>query len=197
MTPVAWALFLLLLGLIFLVLEFFIPSGGSLAVMCALSLLAAIIVGFLADRSGWTGASILLAVCLIVPTAVAAAIRWWPHTPIGRSMMVQRPTSADEVLPETPAYRSLKDLVGRQGYAKGLMLPSGLVVIDGKTYDAVSEGMPIEASQPIVVVSVSTQRLVVRPDQAIRAELVEPKTVASAADPNRPLVDDIPDPFAE
>ena len=43
-----WAFMLLGLGLIFLVLEFFIPSSGSLAVMCALSLLAAIGIGFAA-----------------------------------------------------------------------------------------------------------------------------------------------------
>ena len=53
------------------------------------------------------------------------------------------------------------------------MLPSGMVVIDGKTYDAVSEGVPIEAEQTVLVVGVSTQRLVVRPDTTIRAELAE------------------------
>src|SRR5436189_236087 len=58
MTPLAWALVLLLLGLVFLVLEFFVPSGGALAVMCALSFLGAIVVGFFAGP--WTGASILL-----------------------------------------------------------------------------------------------------------------------------------------
>jgi hypothetical protein len=149
----------------------------------------------MADRSGWIGASILLAVCVIVPLSIAATVRWWPHTPIGKMMLIQPPQSADEVLPETPAYRGLKDLVGKHGHAKGLMLPSGLVVVEGKTYDAVSEGMPIEANQPIVVVSVSTQRLVVRPDTAVRAELAD-EAAAAGADPNQPLVDDIPDPFA-
>jgi membrane-bound serine protease (ClpP class) len=214
-----WALVLLGLGLIFLILEFFIPSSGSLAVMCALSLLAAIGIGFAAGP--WTGLLILLTVCLVVPSALVAAVNWWPETPIGRMILIQRPKSSDDVLPETPAYRTMKDLVGRRGLAKGLMLPSGIVVIEGKSYDAVSEGTPIEAGQPILVVSVSTQRLIVRPDNTIRAELVAPPlpedelapdeeyAAASlvgdevalgaepASDPNVPLVQDIPDPFAD
>jgi membrane-bound ClpP family serine protease len=190
-----WAILLLLLGLVLLVLEFFVPSGGTLAVMCALSLLAAIIVGFLAGP--WTGAFILLTVCLVVPAACGAAVRWWPDTPIGKLMLIQRPRSADEVLPETVAYRGLRDLVGRRGKAKGLMLPSGLVLIDGKTYDAVSEGVPIESGQQVIVVHVSTQRLVVRPDNTIQAELAETPPAAPAKNPNEPLVADVPDPFAE
>src|SRR5436190_1570958 len=196
MTPLVWAIMLLLLGLVFLVLEFFIPSGGALAVMCALSFLAAIIVGFMAGP--WTGAGIVLAICVIVPNAVGAAIRWWPDTPIGKLMLIQRPRTSDEVLPETMAYRGLKDLVGRRGRSKGLMLPSGSVLIDGKTYDAVSDGMPIEPHQHVIVVGISTQRLVVRPDNTIQAQLAdEPISDAPAATSNEPLVADIPDPFAE
>jgi membrane-bound ClpP family serine protease len=92
----------------------------------------------------------------------------------------------------------LKELIGRHGHTKGLMLPSGTVVIDGKTYDAVSEGMPIEANETVVVVGISTQRLIVRPGHAVRAERGDAAPTASpAADLNQPLIDDIPDPFAE
>ncbi len=194
-----WAWLLLCLGLVLLVLEFFIPSGGTLAVMCALSLLAAIVLGFAAGP--WTGVSILLTVAFVVPAAVAAAVRWWPDTPIGRMILIQRPKSSDEVLPQTITYRGLKDLVGRRGQAKGLMLPSGLVLIDGKSYDAVSDGMAIEQGQAVIVVGVSTQRLIVRPDTTIAAELADsrhPGEAAPAAEsPAGPLVTDIPDPFAE
>jgi len=192
--PTTWSLLLLALGLVFLVLEFFVPSGGALAVLCSLSLLAAIVVGFMAGP--WTGMGILLTEVLIVPAAIAAAVKWWPDTPIGRLILIPRPSSPDEVLPDTEAYRGLKDLVGKRGTARGMMLPSGLVVIDGRTYDAVSEGVPIEANQTVLVVAISTQRLVVRPDTTIRAELADtaPLAAASAADP---LTQEIADPFAE
>ena len=162
--------------------------------MCALSFLAAIIIGFIAGP--WTGTIVLLIICLVVPSASAAAVRWWPDTPIGKLVLIQRPRSADEVLPETVAYRGLKDLVGRRGKSKGLMVPSGSVVIEGKTYDAVSEGTPIEPQQSVIVIGVSTQRLVVRPDNTIQAQLVSEQSPPPAPS-NEPLIADIPDPFAE
>jgi membrane-bound serine protease (ClpP class) len=167
-------------------------------VLCALSFLAAIVVGFIAGP--WTGAAVLLAECVIVPTSVSAAVRWWPDTPIGRLMLIQRPRTSDEVLPETVAYRGLKDLVGRRGQSKGLMMPGGSVIIDGKAYDAVSEGQPIDPHQPIIVVGVSTQRLVIRPDNTIEAQLADQPATGKTQpppDPNQPLIADIPDPFAE
>jgi membrane-bound ClpP family serine protease len=190
-----WAILLLILGLVLLVLEFFVPSGGTLAVMCALSFVAAIVLGFL--HGPWTGALTMLAVCLVVPASVGASVRWWPNTPIGKLILIQRPRSSEDVLPETVAYRGLRDLVGRRGKAKGLMLPSGLVTIDGKSYDAVSEGRPIEPGQQVVVVHVSTQRLIVRADNTIEAQLAEEAEATPASKSNEPLVADIPDPFAE
>src|SRR5215471_8639205 len=97
MSPLAWSILLLVLGLVFLALEFVIPSGGALGVLCALSFLAAIVVGFFAGP--WTGTLVLLTVCIVVPLSVSAAVRWWPDTPIGKLMLVERPRSADEVLP--------------------------------------------------------------------------------------------------
>lgn len=190
MSFATWALLLLALGLLLLVLEFFIPSGGGLAVLCALSFLGAIVAGFL--EGPLTGALILLAEVVIVPLAVGLAIKWWPETPFGRLMLVPLPKSPADVLPQTEAYVGLADLIGRRGLAKGTMLPSGLVIIEGKTYDAVSEGVAIEAGQAVVVVQISTQRLVVRPDTTIRAELADPP--ATTGDP---LAREIPDPFAE
>jgi membrane-bound ClpP family serine protease len=195
MSPLVWSILLLILGLAFLILEFLIPSGGALGVLCALSFLSAIVVGFIAGP--WTGATILLAECIIVPASVSAAVRWWPDTPVGKLMLIQRPRNSDEVLPETVAYRGLKDLVGRRGQSKGLMMPGGSVIIDGKTYDAVSEGQPIEPHQPIIVVGVSTQRLVIRADNTIEAQLADQSSSVPTADKNQPLIADIPDPFAE
>jgi membrane-bound ClpP family serine protease len=203
MDATTWALLLLAVGIVFLVLEFFVPSGGSLAVLCALSLLAAIVVGFLAGR--WTGLGILTIEAVVVPAALVAAIRWWPETPIGRLIMLRRPESPDEVLPETENYRGLGQLVGRRGSAKGTMLPSGHVVIEGRVYDAISAGGAIEANQDILVIGVSTQRLVVRPDTTIRAELADLKSPANAAtaatkSPEQaaqdPLAQEFADPFA-
>ena len=43
-------------------------------------------------------------------------------------------------MPDTPERRTLRQLVGKLGVAKSVMLPSGAVLIDGQTIDALSEG---------------------------------------------------------
>ena len=186
MSFLGWALLLLVLGCVFLVLEFFIPSSGTLGVLAGLCLVAAIVLAFLKGPAEGTG--MLIAVSIIVPTACFLAVKYWPHTPIGRLILIQRPEHPEEVLPETEAYRGLSALVGRKGQAKSMMLPAGAVQIEGRSYDAVSEGMAIDPGTAIVVVGVSMQRIVVRPDDSpVPAELVAdlgiPSLEASPAEP--------------
>jgi hypothetical protein len=110
----------------------------------------------------------LVVTIVVVPAVLASAVRWWPHTPIGRLMLVARPEHPDDVLPDTEEYRGLKSLIGKVGKSKSKMLPSGAIVIEGRTYDAVSEGMAIDAGVFVKVVAVKTNRIVVRAtDQAM------------------------------
>jgi membrane-bound serine protease (ClpP class) len=204
MSFLAWALLLLLLGCIFLVLEFFVPSSGTLGVLAGLSLVGAIVLAFL--EGPVQGTAMVIAVSVIVPTACLLAVKYWPHTPIGRLILVPRPERPDEVLPETEAYRGLTQLVGRKGLAKSVMLPAGSVQIDGRMYDAVSQGMPIDPGTPVVVVGVSMQRIVVRTDDSpLPAEVVPdielpplqaaaPPTAATLAS-SEPIVSPFEDPL--
>ena len=52
MSLLLWALVLLLAGVIFLALEFFVPSSGTLGVLAALSFVAAIVLGGLGGALG-------------------------------------------------------------------------------------------------------------------------------------------------
>jgi membrane protein implicated in regulation of membrane protease activity len=52
--------------------------------------------------------------------------------------------------------------IGKRGVARRLMVPSGQVLIGGRSYEATSEGPAIEAGHAVVVVKVATRRLVVR-----------------------------------
>ena len=81
---------------------------------------------------------------------------------MGKVILIKRPESADDVLPDTNEYH-LDKMVGKSGVAKSDLLPSGDVRIEGRTYDAVSNGMAINKGQAVRVVAVNTQRLVVRP----------------------------------
>jgi membrane-bound ClpP family serine protease len=161
MSPVFWAAILLLVGLTLSLVEIFIPSGGVIGFLSFTSIIAAIVMAFL--QSGPTVGVIFLSVaCLAVPLVVATAFRFLPRTPIGKRLLPDIPT-ADEVLPDREERRRLRELVGRVGEAKSKMLPSGAVMIDGQTIDAVSEGQPIEPGQTVRVIAVRGTLVVVRP----------------------------------
>jgi membrane-bound ClpP family serine protease len=160
MEPYLWPTILLLLGLALVFLEIFVPSGGILSVLAACSVVASIVVAF--TNGFMTGTVMLLAATVLVPCAIGLAVRWWPHTPLGKLILIKRPDSEDEVLPDTEQYHRDK-LIGKIGVTRCDLLPGGDVRIEGRNYDAVSTGMPIDKGQRVRVVEINTQRLVVRP----------------------------------
>ncbi|MFV1967235.1 MAG: NfeD family protein [Pirellulaceae bacterium] len=172
MDMVFWSILLLLVGLGLIFLEIFVPSGGLLSCLSALAIVASLVVAFL--RGIPFGVLMLGITSLVLPTVIGAALRWWPHTPIGRLILIQRPKNPDDVLPESEEYRGLEELVGRRGTAKSRMMPSGAVRIENRTYDAISEGMPIDEGQCVEVIDVRTHRIVVRPSSEARPLEVPP-----------------------
>lgn len=190
-----WAILLLLLGISCLVLEMFIPSGGLLGVLAGLSIVGAIILAFMAGPV--QGLVMTLFVTMLIPIMLGVAVKFWPETPLGRLILLRRPHGADEVLPETEAYRTINALIGKRGLAKSVMLPSGVVTVEGKTYDAVSNGLPIEPGQNVRVIGIDTQRLVVRVDDE---PFKEPVPAVEQTSGDAPLsqspLPGIEDPFA-
>ncbi len=156
----AWASLLLVLGIGLAVLEVFFPSGGILGFLTVCAVIAAIVVAF---KAGPIVGMVVLVISVIgLPTAIVLALRYWPKTAMGRRILLMTP-SGDDALPDTPRRRLLKDLVGKTGRAKSKMLPSGAIVIEGRTIDAVSEGIFIEPDTPVQVTEVRGNRVVVRP----------------------------------
>jgi len=147
------------MGLSLAFLEVFFPSAGILAFFSGSALLGAIMLGF--KSSATIGLTVTTAVVLGVPSLIVLGFRLWPHTYIGRQVLLDAPR-AEDVLPDEEQRRHLKTLVGRLGRARCRMLPSGAVSVDGQTLDATSEGMVIEAGQTVRVIKIDAKRLVVR-----------------------------------
>lgn len=184
-----WASLLLVLGMALAVLEIFVPSGGILGFLAVMSVLASVVVAFFEGETA--GIGFLAAAIFGLPAVIVIALKWWPQTPIGRKVLLTVP-DRDEVLPDDPR-RQFRSLIGRTGKAKSQMLPGGVIVIDGRTLDAVSDGVPIDAGQPIRVVDVQATTLVVRP-----LEEEDEKQPESPDDPlSRPIDAVGPDPFEE
>jgi membrane-bound ClpP family serine protease len=183
-----WAILLLALGMGLAVMEVFFPSAGILASLPAAAVLAAIIRGF--QRGAAVGFAILGVAIVGLPPFVVFAYRYWPRTAMGRRVMLTAPSSED-VLPDPSDRQFLKSLIGHVGRAKCKMLPGGVVTIDGRNIEAVSEGASVEMGQPVRVIAIRGNRVVVR---QVEDEISDP----SAADPlQRPIETILPDPFDE
>jgi membrane-bound serine protease (ClpP class) len=184
-----WPILLLVLGLGIAFLEIFFPTGGILAFFSGASLLAAILLGFRSGGPG-LGLTVTSAVVIGVPLLISLAFRIWPRTAVGKAVLLDAPR-AEDVLPDDHLRQQLKRLIGRVGKAKCRMLPSGVVLVDGQTLDAMSEGMVIEAGQTVRVIKVEAKRLVVR---AVEEEIPTP----AAENPlERPIDTIADDPFGE
>lgn len=184
----AWAILLLAVGLGLAILEIFFLSAGILGFLSAAAILTSVILGF---RDGpFAGVAILLVAVVGLPIVLVSALKVWPKTAMGRRVLLMSPKSED-VLPKNPRREHLKSFVGQTAYTKCEMMPGGAIIIDGRTVDAVSQGMPIEAGQPVRVIEVTANRVVVRP-------LSDEEVSATATDPmRRPIETVVPDPFDE
>jgi len=160
MSSMGWAVILMVVGLALVVLEIFIPSGGILGFLAVSAVLASIFVAF---TSGGTAEGLIFVAIAIIgmPSALLLALKWLPRTPFGRRLMLGVPDE-DEVLPEDDPRHQLQDLIGKWGTARSDMLPGGAIKIDGQTFEAVSEAGSIEIGEPVEVVKVRNNRLVVR-----------------------------------
>jgi membrane-bound serine protease (ClpP class) len=164
--------------MLLVLLEVFVPTAGVLGFLSVAAILSGIGLAFY--NGGLTvGFGFLFGTAVVLPIVLALAFRWFPETPIGRRLLPNLPTS-DEVLPDNEERRVLRGLLGKVGQAKSQMLPSGSVVVEGRTIDAVSEGLPIDAGQNVRVIEVRGSRVVVRPLEE-----------GEAATPARPETDDL------
>ncbi len=154
---------LLCLGVLLIVLEAFVPSGGLLGISALISAVAGIV--FLFRYEPIWGAIGLLMTVILGPMAFMSALKLLPSTNLGRTMVGQ---SGDEIArareESTRARRDEREqLVGLEGIAKTDMRPSGVIVIDGKQHDAVAAGAVIDRDQRVEVVAVDGFTVTVRP----------------------------------
>jgi membrane-bound ClpP family serine protease len=192
MDVLIWAILLLLLALVLIILEMFIPSGGILAFLAISAVVASVVLAF--ALSGPVAGTVMTALTVIlIPLVAAAAIRWWPHSPMGRLILNVRPGGRDEERPFLDLDQDpMQKLVGQRGRTKSKMLPSGAIVVGGRTYDAVSEGMPIDPNQEIEVIAVRGKHIVVRARREGAASGQTEDDVLS-----QPMDTLLPDPFQD
>lgn len=158
MSTLAWPLLLLAFGLLLLIAEVFIPSGGLIGLLAICCLILSLWQAF--RQSTTTGLWFLVADFLLMPLALAAAMYLWPRTPLAKRVFL-RPPAPEEIEVAHSSHR-LDHLIGQFGRALTPLRPSGMVDFDGRRLDGLSEEGLIPSGSLVQAVRVRSGQLVVR-----------------------------------
>jgi membrane-bound ClpP family serine protease len=141
----------MLAGIALLVVELLLPTHGVIGVMGVLSILIAVGRTFMVNE--WAGVGLAIACAAAVPFAWAAVIKIYPHTPIGRKMLLGPVVN----VPEAPPVR-----IGQRGVAISGLRPMGVCEFDGQRVEAVTEIGMLEPLTPVIVTAIHDHRPTVR-----------------------------------
>src|SRR5262245_52329214 len=123
------AYILIVVGLLLLAAELFIPTGGVLFVLSVSGLVVGVAMTFYYDAS--TGVATLVGVFIAIPAVVAVAFHYWPKTPLGRRFFLAG-NEADDTLANMPVNLELEQLRGRYGKTVSALRPAGITDFDGR-----------------------------------------------------------------
>ena len=157
-----YAILLLLLGIVIVLMEAFIPSGGILGVLAAIVLVGSLIFAF--KESDGVGFAFVGIVVVCVPAVVILGLKIFPKTPIGRRVILK--PSVESVEERGKAGVSDEDfshLQGKVGKTVTPLRPSGIIEINDERYSAVTEGELIDKDVEIIVVKIEGNSVVVEP----------------------------------
>jgi membrane-bound ClpP family serine protease len=156
-TELVWPSLCLAVGLLLLVAEVFVPSGGLIGVL-AVGFLGVSL--YLAFSTTSYGLIFLLVAVVMMPLMLMLAVYLWPRTPMAKYLFLSPPTRED-VEPDSQDLL-LERLVGQFGRTLTPLRPSGRVDFEGHRFEGVSEEGLIPAGVLVRAVQVRSGRLVVR-----------------------------------
>lgn len=157
-----WGLGLLVASLLLLIIEVFVPSGGLIAITAAGCAIGGVVCLFRVS-AGW-GLAGLGTMLVLGPAALSFAFKIWPHTPIGRKMLGERPEEQVEAERKAEAEERERRLalLGAEGVVRTDLRPVGVVEIGGHRFEALSEESLIRAGQRVRVTVVEPNQIKVR-----------------------------------
>jgi len=157
-----WFLFLLGASALFFVLEILIPSAGILGTLSLLALGGAIITLFAINTTyGLIG---VVAALFLVPAAFALALKLFPHTPIGKRLILNPPPDLNEPVHYTSTGEdNYDDLLHAEGTVISTLRPVGMVQFGPRKVECLAEPGPVEPGTQVKVVAVRGFEVKVRP----------------------------------
>jgi membrane-bound ClpP family serine protease len=165
------ALILFTIGVVLLIAEILLPTGGILVVVSLLFF--ALGVGIILARGTTTEAVVAIAGLAVgLPAAGFVAVSAWRRMSIGAAL----PEDAT-----APGASELEALKSRTGKTVSPMRPSGTVEFDGKRVDAMTEGVMLDAGVWVRCLDVKGGKVIVRQ--------MDPPADVTDIDPDAPVRD--------
>ncbi len=159
MYTLIWPILCVSIGLLLLLAEAFIPSGGLIGLLAMGLIGIGLWLAFLQSMD--VGLKFVAALVFLLPAVLMLALYLWPRTPLAKRMFLKPPTP--DVDDETVAeHNHLHHLVGQLGRALTTLRPSGMVDFEGKRIDAISEEGLVKAGSLVEAVQVRAGQVVVR-----------------------------------
>jgi len=150
---------LIVLGLVLLAAELFIPTYGMLTALSIGAMVVGVTITFARDTA--TGVITLIAVFILVPVVMGFVFKYAPRTSLGKRLFLSGPQE-DETVANMPVNLELEQLRGRYGRTASALRPSGVADFDGRRVDVLSEGALVEPGQWVRCIDVKSGRVIVR-----------------------------------
>ena len=155
-----WLSIILLCGLgaVLVIADLFLPSHFLLT-LCAFGLFGyALFLTFqISEAAGFAGVIMLV---VLIPSTIAAFLKIWPRTWIGRRIAVPNPVLSEQ---DRLPLAELERLVGATGRAMTPLRPVGTCAFDDRRYECVAERGMIASGVPVECIRVIDRTLCVRP----------------------------------
>lgn len=148
---------LFLAGVVLIIIELYVPGFGFFGIAGITSILASIFF----TLGGGLAALNLLAVSLVIAVAIFLVIlRWLPESKLWSRVVLQ---DSEQTMQGYVSGEDYSKFLNKMGTVSTLLRPAGVVEIEGTSLDVVSEGLFIQPGVRVRVVSVTGNRIVVRP----------------------------------
>ena len=167
MNALTLAILLQLAGVVVIIAEIIIPSGGLISIIAIVLFGYSLFLVF-HDISMATGIVFITADVILIPILILVGLRLLAKSPA----MLKRELSREEGVTSQPA--TLTDFLGKEGTAASDLRPAGRAEVDRKRIDVVSRGEYIDKGTAIVVVAVTGNQIIVRPKYTPKDETIGP-----------------------
>ncbi|MDU4959810.1 MAG: NfeD family protein [Sporomusaceae bacterium] len=147
-------------GILLIVVELYTPGVGVFGASGVAAVMASL---FLTLGGGLAALNILVISMLVAVAVFLVILRRLPDSKLWSRLVLKDSTQSQDGYVSS---RDYSDYLGKTGIVTSLLRPAGVVEIEGNWLDVVSEGQFIQPGVRVKVVSVTGNRIVVRPIQA-------------------------------